>query len=155
MADLHAKKGSLILRVTMPKSPQAVEMVRQVAARVPVAITSGAARREIETVLEASGLRELFPVLVCLEDVVHGKPDPEGYQVALEQLNRSAATPLEAADVLVFEDSEQGLKAAVAAGMRCVMVAGPTPAERLSDAACIVDALDWSIPVVRELFDEE
>ena len=155
---LVARRTELYLdaqRANPTVTPQAVEMVRQVAARVPVAIASGAARREIETVLEASGLRELFPVLVCLEDVVHGKPDPEGYRVALEQLNRSAATPIEAADVLVFEDSEQGLKAALAAGMRCVMVAGPTPAERLSDAACIVDALDWSIPVVRGLFDEE
>ena len=31
MADLYAKKGSLILRVTMPKSPQAVEMVKSIA----------------------------------------------------------------------------------------------------------------------------
>ncbi len=155
---LVARRTELYLEAQRARptvTPQAAEMVRQVAARMPVAIASGAARREIETVLEASGLRELFAVLVCLEDVVHGKPDPEGYQVALQQLNRWAARPLEAADVLVFEDSEQGLKAAVAAGMRCVMVAGPTPAARLSGAACIVDALDWSIPVVRELFDED
>jgi beta-phosphoglucomutase len=135
--------------------PEAAELVRQVAARVPVAIASGAARREIETVLEASGLRDLFEVLVCLEDVRQGKPDPEGYRVALERLNRSLPAPIEAADVLVFEDSEQGLKAATAAGMACVVVAGPTPPERLEGAACIVRALDWSIPVVRELFDEE
>jgi HAD superfamily hydrolase (TIGR01509 family) len=134
--------------------PQAAELVRQVAARVPVAIASGAARLEIETVLEASGLRDLFPVLVCLEDVRNGKPDPEGYLVALELLNRDLPRPVEAKDVLVFEDSEQGLKAALAADMRCVMVSGPTPHERLSAAACIVDSLDWSIPEVRKLFDE-
>jgi beta-phosphoglucomutase len=134
--------------------PQAAELVRQVAARVPVAIASGAARLEIETVLEASGLRDLFPVLVCLEDVRNGKPDPEGYLVALELLNRDLPRPVEAKDVLVFEDSEQGLKAALAADMRCVMVSGPTPRERLSAAACIVDSLDWSIPEVRKLFDE-
>jgi len=135
--------------------PQAAELVRRVAARVPVAIASGAARLEIETMLEASGLRKLFSVLVCLEDVEHGKPHPEGYVVALERLNRLLPAPLAAADVLVFEDSEQGLKAATAAGMRCVMVAGPTPAERLADAECIVGALDWSIPAVRELFDAD
>jgi beta-phosphoglucomutase-like phosphatase (HAD superfamily) len=120
-----------------------------------VAIASGAARLEIETVLEASGLRDVFGVLVCLEDVVHGKPDPEGYLVALELLNQGRAAPIEAADVLVFEDSEQGLKAATAAGMRCVMVAGPTPVERLTGAESIVNALDWSIPVVRGLFDAD
>jgi beta-phosphoglucomutase len=135
--------------------PQAAELVRQVAARMPVAIASGAARREIEAVLEASGLRQLFGVLVCLEDVTRGKPDPEGFLVALDRLNQDRPSPLEATDVLVFEDSEQGLKAATAAGMRCVMVAGPTPAKRLTGAACIVDSLDWSIPVVRELFDAD
>jgi beta-phosphoglucomutase len=135
--------------------PPAVEMVRQVAARVPVAIASGAARLEIETVLEASGLRDLFEVLVCLEDVTNGKPDPEGYLVALDRLNRDRPSPIEATSVLVFEDSEHGLKAATAAGMRCVMVAGPTPAARLTGAAAIVDSLDWSIPVVRELFDAD
>lgn len=135
--------------------PQAVEMVRQVAARVPVAIASGAARLEIETVLEASGLRDLFEVLVCLEDTTNGKPDPEGYLVALDLLNRNRLSPIKATDVLVFEDSEQGLKAAIAAGMRCVMVAGPTPVERLAGADAIVNALDWSIPVVRGLFDAD
>lgn len=135
--------------------PQAVEMVRQVAARVPVAIASGAARLEIETVLEASGLRDLFEVLVCLEDVTNGKPDPEGYLVALDLLNRNRSSPIQATDVLVFEDSEHGLQAAIAAGMRCVMVAGPTPAARLAGAAAIVDSLDWSIPAVRELFDAD
>ena len=135
--------------------PEAAELVRQVAARVPVAIASGAARREIETVLEASGLRDLFGVLVCLENVANGKPDPEGYLLALDLLNRDRRSPVAAADVLVFEDSEQGLKAATAAGMRCVMVAGPTPVERLTAAEGIVNALDWSIPVVRELFDAD
>jgi beta-phosphoglucomutase-like phosphatase (HAD superfamily) len=130
-------------------------MVRQVAARVPVAIASGAARLEIETVLEASGLRDLFEVLVCLEDVTNGKPDPEGYLVALDLLNRNRSSPIQATDVLVFEDSEHGLQAAIAAGMRCVMVAGPTPAARLAGAAAIVDSLDWSIPAVRELFDAD
>jgi beta-phosphoglucomutase len=135
--------------------PEAIEMVRQVASRVPVAIASGAARLEIETVLGASGLRDLFGVLVCLEDVTNGKPDPEGYLVALDRLNRDRPSPIKATDVLVFEDSEQGLRAAIAAGMRCVVVAGPTPAARLTGAAAIVDSLDWSIPVVRELFDAD
>ena len=100
--------------------PQAAELVRQVAARVPVAIASGAARLEIETVLEASGLRDLFEVLVCLEDVASGKPDPERLPGGARTAEQRRARADRAADVLVFEDSEQGLKAAIAAGMRCV-----------------------------------
>ena len=76
--------------------PEAAELVRQVAARVPVAIASGAARVEIEGVLESSGLRELFPVLVCLEDVQRGKPDPQGYLMARDALADHVGRPLPA-----------------------------------------------------------
>jgi len=133
--------------------PEAAECVRQIAARVPVAIASGAARAEIDTVLEAAGLQELFPVLVCLEDVAQGKPDPEGYLLALDRLATHTGRPLSAETTLVFEDSEPGLASARAAGMPCIVVAGTVPAERLPGAAGIVDALDWSIPLIREQFD--
>jgi beta-phosphoglucomutase-like phosphatase (HAD superfamily) len=130
--------------------------VRQIAARVPVAIASGAARVEIEGVLESSGLRELFPVLICLEDVQRGKPDPQGYLMARDELADLVGRPLPADQVLVFEDSEQGLRAALAAGMQCIVIEGPTAApERLTGAAAIVDALDWSIPLIRERLGED
>jgi beta-phosphoglucomutase len=130
--------------------PEAARAVRQIAARVPVAIASGAARREIDAVLAASGLDDVFDVIVSAEDVTRGKPDPEGYLVALERLNRTLVQPVEAKDVLVFEDSDQGLAAAVAAGMRCIVIEGTSPPERLTAAAALVPALDWSIPAVRE-----
>jgi beta-phosphoglucomutase len=130
--------------------PQAALAVREIAARVPVAIASGAARREIDAVLEASGLDDVFDVIVSAEDVSRGKPDPEGYVLALKRLNRTLAEPVDAGDVLVFEDSDQGLAAAVAAGMRCIVIEGTSPPERLRAAAALVRALDWSIPAVRE-----
>ena len=133
--------------------PQAAECVRQIAARVPVAIASGAARSEIETVLAAASLRDLFPVLVCLEDVARGKPDPEGYLLALDRLAEHAGRDLSPGTTLVFEDSEPGLESAVAAGMECIVIAGTVPPERLIGAAGIVNALDWSIPMIRERFD--
>jgi HAD superfamily hydrolase (TIGR01509 family) len=133
--------------------PEAAACVREIAARTPVAIASGAARLEIEAVLEAAGLRGVFDVLVCLEDVERGKPDPEGYLRALDLLSRHTGRSLSAEATLVFEDSERGLQSALAAGMRCVVIAGTSPPERLVGAAGIVDALDWSIPQIREMFD--
>jgi HAD superfamily hydrolase (TIGR01509 family) len=129
-------------------TPSAMDFVRRVAERVPVAVASGAARREVEAGLTAAGIRGLFDVLVCMEDVSAGKPDPAGYLLALDRLQHDLGEPIDAADVLVFEDSEQGLRAALAAGMRCVVVAGTAPVERLGGAAAIVDRLDWSIPMV-------
>src|SRR5712691_13171875 len=55
------------------------EAVRYAAERVPLAICSGAARAEIFPVVEAAGLTACFQAIVSSDDVMHGKPDPEGY----------------------------------------------------------------------------
>jgi beta-phosphoglucomutase len=113
-------------------------VVRHAAARVPVAIVSGAARAEIEPVLDSAGLAGLARVVVAAEDVARGKPDPAGYLRALELLDDG----LVAAQVLVFEDSEAGVASAKAAGMRCIAVLGTLAPERLAGADEIVPALD-------------
>ena len=120
-----------------------------------MAIASGAARTEIEAVLRAAGLDGLFGVIVAMEDVRNGKPEPEGYLRAVELLRGRTGATLPADQVLVFEDSEQGLRSARAAGMPCVVIAGTANPERLEGAAAIVGALDWSIPLIREMFDED
>ncbi len=114
------------------------EAVRYAAERVPVAVVSGAARAEVEPVLEAAGLAGHVRVLVAAEDVPHGKPAPDGYLRALELLGGG----LVASEVLVFEDTEAGVAAAKAAGMRCVAVLGTLAPERLAAADEIVPALD-------------
>ncbi len=114
------------------------------AARVPVAIVSGAASAEIEPVIEAAGLREIFTAVVTSDHVTHGKPHPEGYQVALGLLGGRAAG-LQAAEVTAFEDTEAGVASAKAAGMRCVAVARTLPPERLAEADEIVSALDRAV----------
>jgi len=114
------------------------EAVRYASERVPVAVVSGAARAEIEPVLEATGLAGHVRVVVAAEDVPRGKPAPDGYLRALELLDEG----LTASDVLVFEDAEAGIEAAHAAGMRCIAVLGTLPPERLAAADEIVPVLD-------------
>jgi HAD superfamily hydrolase (TIGR01509 family) len=123
--------------------PRAVrEAVRYAAERVPVAVVSGAARPEIEPVLEAAGLAGLLSVVVTAEDVPRGKPHPDGYLRALGLLDELLDGGLVAADVLVFEDTEAGIAAARAAGMRCVAVLGTLAPERLAAADELVPVLD-------------
>jgi beta-phosphoglucomutase len=115
--------------------------VRFAAERVPVAIVSGAARAEIEPVIEAAGIASLFTAIVPAEDVARGKPDPEGYRRALELLGGD----LDPGDVLVFEDTEAGIASARAAGMRVVAVRGTLLPERLAAAEEIVDRVDVDV----------
>ena len=115
--------------------PHVREAVLRAAGRARLAIVSGAARSEVETVLEAAGL-DVFDVIVSAEDVARGKPDPEGYLLALEQLG------VRAADAVAIEDAPPGITAAKAAGLHCVAVLGTAPPERLGEADEIASRLD-------------
>jgi beta-phosphoglucomutase len=121
------------------------EAVRQAARRVPVAVVSGAYRREIEPVLAGAGLADWIGVVVAADDVTRGKPDPEGYLCALEKLDKGLAP----ADVVAFEDTEAGIASARSAGLRCLAVRGTLPDARLVAADGIVDAID--VELVRSL----
>ncbi len=63
-----------------------------------------------------TGLLPFFDFILTREDYVLSKPDPEPYRLAME---RSGCRPEEC---LVVEDSERGLQAALAAGIRCIVV---------------------------------
>lgn len=115
--------------------------VRYASARVATAIVSGAAGVEIDGMLRGAGLRDAFRVVVGADRVRHGKPAPEGYELALAELSETVAG-LKPGDVIAFEDTEAGIAAAKAAGIRCVAVAGTVPRARLAQADAIVDALD-------------
>jgi beta-phosphoglucomutase len=117
-----------------PVRPGTAALIRALRGRVPLAVATGAFRAEVDLILSASGLADAFDAIVTIEDVSAGKPDPEGFHLAFDLLNRvrpgdppdraPAATPgsasLEPSDVVVFEDSPYGIEAAHAAGMRCV-----------------------------------
>jgi HAD superfamily hydrolase (TIGR01509 family) len=116
------------------------EAVRFAASRVPVAICSGAARAEIEPVVEAAGLVGCFQAIVSSDDVARGKPDPEGYALAL------AAIGADPGDSLVVEDTEAGIASAHAAGVGRVLALRTTlDRHRLAGADELIDRLDVGV----------
>jgi len=115
------------------------EALRYAATQVPLAVCSGAARAEIEPVVEAAGLAPLLRGIVSSDDVAEGKPAPEGYLTAMREL----LDGVDPADVLVFEDTEAGIASARAAGVgRVVAVTGTLAPQRLRDADELVDTID-------------
>jgi beta-phosphoglucomutase len=116
------------------------EAVRYAAERVPVAVVSGAARAEIEPVLAAAGLAGAVEVIVSVDDVSNGKPDPESYLQALELLGG-----IDPSEVVVLEDTDAGIAAAKAAGTRCIAVLGTLKPERLAQADELVAELDVAL----------
>jgi len=99
-----------------PRIAGAVETVRRLARRYPLAVASSAHRDVIDAALDALGLQDAFQVVVSSDEVEHGKPAPDVY---LEAARRLGVPP---AACIVIEDSRNGVLAARAAGMRVVLV---------------------------------
>jgi len=102
-----------------PLVPGAVDAVRRVAARWPVAIASSSNPELIEVVVRAAGLGDVFEIAVSSQEVARGKPAPDVY---LEAARRLGVGPTSCAAV---EDSHNGIRSAKAAGMRVVAVPNP------------------------------
>ena len=92
------------------------ETLAKLRGRVLQAIVTSSRRAHFDAMHMKTGLRSHFDFILTREDYVLSKPDPEPYRLAME---RSGCRPEEC---LVVEDSERGLRAAVAAGIRCIVV---------------------------------
>lgn len=111
--------------------------------KVRLAICSGALRSDIDLMLSNADFKDAFEVIVTADDVEHGKPDPQGYLMALERLNATGKTPIRPADCIVIEDSHWGLEAAAAAGMNPIAVTNTYSSDELTGKAKkVVDRLD-------------
>ena len=122
----------------LPLLPHAVETVRQLAGRWPLGVASSSNRPIIELVLDRSGLGDCFAAVVSSEEVERGKPAPDVYLTVATQLD------VEPSDCVAIEDSTNGIKSAVAAGMRTIAVPNRqfTPDEEvLASAAVVVPSL--------------
>lgn len=129
------------IRDGLPAMPGAVEFVNVVAKQFPLAIASGSLRSEVEHLLSKIGLLEKFPLLVTAEDTDRGKPDPEIYIKAVTGLNRLPPlkdAPLRPSQCLAIEDAPGGVRAAQAAGMKCLALALSRPASELAHADFLV-----------------
>jgi beta-phosphoglucomutase len=100
----------------------AAKVVRERAAKGPVAIVSGALRDEIEFALERMGLAGVFACIVSAEDTSRCKPDPMGYELCIEALAPKLGAE-SARRSLVIEDSLAGIEAAKSARLACLAVA--------------------------------
>jgi putative hydrolase of the HAD superfamily len=84
-----------------------------------IGLATSSSRAWIDRFLHALDLAKFFEAIKTSDDVTNIKPDPELYLHAVEALG------VQPAEALAFEDSLNGSRAAVAAGLRCVIVPNP------------------------------
>ena len=110
-----------------PGAPSLVHACRSAGLRIAVA--SSADEIKIHANLRKIGLPpEFWDSIVTGEDVERRKPEPDIFLVTAQRLG------LEPKHCTVIEDAVSGVRAAKAAGMRCVAVAQTFPASRLLEA---------------------
>lgn len=105
-------------------------------AGIPKAIGTSSSRELVEACLRPFDMSARFEFILAAEDIVHGKPHPEIY---LKSAERFAVPP---AEMAVLEDSENGCRAAAAAGAYAVAVPGEHSRNQdFSVASLVVDSL--------------
>ena len=132
MIDTHTLKSTVeellaetdeifpeILRTRLAPMPGLVELLAALEQKaVPKGIATSSRRSFVERVLGTFGYQPRFSPILTSEDITHGKPHPEIYLKAAERLN---VTP---GEMVVLEDSQNGCRAAVAAGAITIAVPG-------------------------------
>jgi beta-phosphoglucomutase len=144
VSALVVRKGERMqqmLRAGTVLFPGATEFIREAAAAVPIAIASGAMRHEIDEVIDAAGVSDLFATIVAAGDTPQSKPSPAPYRLALERLREASGRAIDPRRAVAIEDSKWGLESAQGAGLRLVGVTNSYPAHELAGAELVVDSL--------------
>jgi len=93
-----------------------IETLERLKGRARMAVVTTSLRRHFDIAHQGSGLRPYFELILAREDYDQSKPHPEPYLTAMRRLD----VPPERC--VVIEDSARGLQAALAAGLRCIVV---------------------------------
>jgi HAD superfamily hydrolase (TIGR01509 family) len=112
-----------------------------------LALVTNAPEENVEAILLALELTELFDEVVLSDEVGPVKPDPAPYKAALAKLGVS---PEEA---IAFEDSTSGIASSVAASIPTVGITSTQEPETLEEAGAFMTAKDFTDPQLRKFFN--
>lgn len=119
------------------------------AAGITTAVATSAPRVNLDFVLDEVGLRPYFNALIDIAAVRQGKPAPDLYLKAAEELRKKPG------ECIAFEDSFPGVASAFAAGMRVVGVTTTHTPEELGHVHLVIeDFKTISVERLRKLFIE-
>jgi beta-phosphoglucomutase len=90
------------------------------------ALVSGAAKQEVDSIIDKYFGKDAFDVVVSGEDLEEGKPSPDPFQTALIKMG------LTESEAIVVENAPLGVKAANNAKLKCIVTLNNTPL-KLSD----------------------
>ncbi len=132
--ELVAKEGVIVL----PGARELLSALKEEG--VSRAVGSSTPRGNLDALFAATGLDILFDAVVCGNDVIHGKPDPEVF------LKGASLLGLAPERCIVVEDAFAGIEAARRGGMKVVGVATTNPLNSLRECDLAVGSLEELTP---------
>ena len=116
-AALQLQRADGDLRPLFPIKPGAAELLTALRGRgTRCAVASSSTSGQIQACLGSLDVLHHFEAFAGGDEVARAKPDPALYLLAAERLG------VDPAECVAFEDSENGAKAALAAGLRVIIV---------------------------------
>jgi len=124
----------------------AVEAVRRLASRWPLGLASSSPPVLIDAALQGGDVQNCFTVTMSTEQVPRGKPAPDIYLAVARRLGYPAES------CAAVEDSTNGIRSAVAAGLRTVAVPHPRyPPDPAALQAAALEISDLSMLTVEAI----
>lgn len=117
---IHKRKKEIFQQINASQPIDgAKELVSSI--RCKKALVSGAAKQEVDSIIEKYFGKEAFNIVVSGEDLEEGKPSPDPFRTALTKMDLSES------QAIVVENAPLGVKAANNAGIECIVTLNNTP----------------------------
>jgi HAD superfamily hydrolase (TIGR01509 family) len=119
IAGLREERDGIYVRLLRAEPvlfPGVFKTLNELHKKYQMAIVTSSLRNHFDVMHETSGIRDFFEFILAREDYGKSKPDPEPYLSAMRRLGLAAER------CVAIEDTERGLAAAKAAGLRCVVI---------------------------------
>jgi beta-phosphoglucomutase len=122
--------------------PGAVELIRNLSGKIPLALCSGALLSDIEPVLGMLSISDAFDCIVTADDVSASKPDPASYDLAIQKLQQLFPDKqILPSFSVAIEDTPAGISSAKGAGLKVLSVTNSYPSAELHAADRVVASL--------------
>ncbi len=117
--------------------PGAVELIKSIPRKLPMALCSGALKEDILPIIKNLGIENSFHVIVTAEDTKKSNPDPAPYILALKKLGVD-----DPASAIAIEDTPFGILSAKGAGLKVLAVTNSYDRDYLFEADAVTDSLE-------------
>ena len=144
-----AQRRNVTMVATLSPNPGVEELLRAAKhAQLTTRVVSSSPSSWVVPISERLGLRPFLNGYTTREHAERAKPHPDLYLAAL------VATGVDPDEALVFEDSANGVRAAVAAGLRVIAVPGPvTSRQDFSHATTTISSIaDVNLDALHAMF---